>query len=590
MRVKWNIILTAPVCALLLAAGLTGCGESVLEEGRGSVTQSEGRSYVMFNVTSVNNARRTRADDDPTAGEWGDGRERGQTYENEVNTVAVFLYQDADGVNGNASTPVTMLYFGESEVSGRQNTNNNIDYIATTAAKEVELEAGQYNVLAVVNPAGVEWAGDGLTLGTLRDHIETDAWAETDGSYSSFLMTSENEGKGVNLDYNPEQDPAVATVDVERMAARIDYRAEGTYTIEAEDDATYAGASVVITGAALVNNLNAGSYEMKRVNSGLGQGVTYLGEETVDAEGIATNYVIDPWTEEKDGTNDLSSLYGVYYPGYATDEEEQNPSYWAGLVKEGTQVRDEDNTAWNIVGYTMENTTYADYTSKQYSTGLVFGARFTPAEGTVVDGFYADYDFVYGESTFFKWNSVLYATAEDMMAAAYPNVFTTENMFGETTFAGISDLDGLATFIATLRDDDPTGYKAYLQGIEEFPTDKSALYWENYMVNSCHYYFDTDVPALLIGEDCRALLNEATGGAVSTYEESRCYYTWWVRHSNDGSNETNGVMEYSIVRNNIYKVRVNSVYSIGGDIPQEGVRAFVYVRNWTLLPSETIDL
>ncbi len=590
MRVNRNIILTVPVCALLLTAGLTGCSESVLEEGQGSVLQREDRSYVMFNVTSVSKVSRTRTDD-LSGGEWGDGRETGQEYENEVSTLAVFLYQDADGVNGSEGTAVTMLYYGEGEVSGKQNTSNNIDYIATTTAKEVETEAGEYNVLAVVNPVSVEWAlqkGESLTLGEVRDHIETSAWREEeDGSCYFFLMSSENEGSGVTLEYNTEQKPAVATVDVERMAARIDYRAEGTYRITDEDDATYAGASVEITGAAIVNNLTAGSYEMKRVSSE--QGVTYLGEETVDAEGKATNYVIDPWTEEKDGTNDLSSLYGVYYPGYATDGKEQNPSFWAGMVKEGTPVRDEDNVEWNIVGYTMENTTYADYTSKQYSTALVFGARFTPAEGTVRNGFYTSYGFEYGESTFFKWNNVLYATAEDMMATAYPSTFVAGDMFGAETFESISTAEGLAEFASSLSDNDPTGYKAYLQGIEEFPTDKSALYWENYMSAVCGYRFSA-TEGVELGETTRALLNAATDGAVSTYEDSQCYYTWWVRHSNDGSSETNGVMEYSIVRNNIYKVRVNSVYSIGGDIPQEGVRAYVYVRNWTLLPSETIDL
>ncbi|MCD8211059.1 MAG: Mfa1 fimbrilin C-terminal domain-containing protein, partial [Prevotella sp.] len=68
------------------------------------------------------------------------------------------------------------------------------------------------------------------------------------------------------------------------------------------------------------------------------------------------------------------------------------------------------------------------------------------------------------------------------------------------------------------------------------------------------------------------------------------YYTWWVRHSNDDSDETNGIMEYSIVRNNIYKIDVTSVYSIGGDVPDDDLLLRVYVKKWEMYNKETIDL
>ncbi len=574
-------------------------------------------SFLALGLTT-SKMNDTRSDTyPPKGGEWGDGREIGQDYENLVTTVAAFLYQDEDGINGSSTTPVTLVYFAEGAVSGEQNTTNNIDYIATTIAQEVSLEPGFYNVLAIANPDDISWAqtNSSLTLGDVRDYISKSAWTETSSSgttsYSSFLMTSENEGAGVTLVYNTEDDPAIAEVDVERMAARVDYKAEGTFTITPEDDANYTGSTIEITGAAIVNNLTQGSYLFKRVSEGYGDDVTYLGEETADANYIATNYVIDPWTDEKlggdqvtiDGVqSDVSELYGVYYPGNATDGDEQDPSYWANLVTPGTPISDGSET-WYRVGYTMENTTYADYTSKKYSTAIVFAATFTPADGTVRNTFYSDYDFFeYGKSTFFKWDNVLYATAEDMMAVAYPNVFTAEDMFGETTFSSISDMDALATFIATLREDDPTGYKHYLESITEFPTSISELYWVTYMENVCGYKFDSTEGVIINAFDVettygstRAALNTLTDGLVSTYEDSQCYYTWWIRHSNDATtdydgNETNGIMEYSVVRNNIYKLNVTSVYSIGGDIPQEGLRIYVYVKDWTMLDEEVINL
>ncbi len=622
MRIKRINILGVLVCGLLVMAGLTACSDlftdNVVDCGTTEVAASS--SYIKLSLSQASSSG-TRAN--PAGGELGDGTENGQDYENTVNSAALFLYAGSESTRVNtapANTPVTMVQFS----SFTQTTDERpYDNIAVSAAQSVDLDNGTYRVIAIANPGDLTWArdkGSELTIGDVRDHIEKEAWDETtaaDGTknYSSFLMTSENDEKGslITLEDNPQDDPATTFVEVERMAARVDYQAEGTFTIneDGDGDSNYTGATVEITGAAIVNNLTAGSYELKRTNSGYGSTVTYLGDETADENDVATNYVIDPWTDVKDGQTTsitideesgkaISDLYGVYYPGYATDDDEQNPSYWAGLVKAGTAVTD-DGDDWNIVGYTMENTTYASYTDKKYNTGVVFAATFTPADGTVRNSFYTGYTFTPGTSTFFKWNNILYATAEDMMAVAYPNVFTTENMFGETTFESITTIEGLAEFAATLRDDDPTGYKAYLQGIVdegEFPTTGiSDLYWETYMENECGYKFDATSGVTINAFDVettytstRAALNALTDGAVSTYEDSQCYYTWWIRHSNDDSDETNGIMEYAIVRNNIYKLKVTSVYSIGGDIPQEGLRIYVYVKDWTMLDVETIDL
>lgn len=78
---------------------------------------------------------------------------------------------------------------------------------------------------------------------------------------------------------------------------------------------------------------------------------------------------------------------------------------------------------------------------------------------------------------------------------------------------------------------------------------------------------------------------------VRTYEDATCYYTWWVRHSNDNDDTKKGIMEYAIVRNNIYKLTVNSVYSLGGEVPEEeSLIVDVYVNDWLLLDNETLPM
>lgn len=78
---------------------------------------------------------------------------------------------------------------------------------------------------------------------------------------------------------------------------------------------------------------------------------------------------------------------------------------------------------------------------------------------------------------------------------------------------------------------------------------------------------------------------------VRTYENGICYYVWWVRHANDNDDTQTGVMEYAIVRNNVYKINVRSFYTLGGDVPgEEEPVVEVYVKDWTLLPQEDLPM
>ena len=50
-------------------------------------------------------------------------------------------------------------------------------------------------------------------------------------------------------------------------------------------------------------------------------------------------------------------------------------------------------------------------------------------------------------------------------------------------------------------------------------------------------------------------------------------------------------MEYAVVRNNIYKLNVMGVSSLGGDIPNvEGLRVNVYVHDWVMLDGEELPM
>lgn len=563
---------------LLMASLAAGCAQEDIDTaptGGGGMSAS---SYVSLSFASQQS---TPTRSNPTGGEQGDEQEKGQANENEIKSAVAFFYQGSgtDGVNSSGTTPIMAV--ATFNVGSPTEPGNGIDRKYTTTPQQVDLDDGTYNVLVVANPGADWWTGQSLTLDDVRNHIQTTAWTASESGYSDFVMTSAADAT-LTLESNSEDDPATAEVNVERMAARLDYKAEASYTCT---DPAYTGATVEITGAALVNNLTAGSYMLKRVASTVDGVPTYLGNETPDA-GVQTNYVLDPWTAVKTSDNNsftiggevktAEDLYGEWFGNLS-----QDPNYWADYVQPGIEVSDGAET-WQRIGYTLENTTAAEEAGKRYSTGVVFKAKFHP-QGVA--------NYTDGE-TFFAYGTKIYASMEDMMAGFYGSKF--DDLDNITSCATWGDVKQFIT--STLLTNDPSGYNKYLEGLaegkddSETVSDASSLTWSNYMKNECGYSKDENGKVVLDQNDKVTRIALQPYG-TRTYEDATCYYTWWVRHSNDNDDTKKGIMEYAIVRNNIYKLTVNSVYSLGGEVPEEeSLIVDVYVNDWLLLDNETLPM
>ena len=547
---------------LLMASLAAGCaqediGTAPYDGGGMSVS-----SYVSLSFASSQSTP-TRAN--PTGGETGDGQEKGQGYENAITSAVAFFYQGSgsDGVNSIGTTPIMAV--AKFDVGSYTESGNGIDRTYTTSPQQVDLENGTYNVLVVANYGADWWTGKTLTLADVRNHIQTTAWTASGSDYSNFVMTSAADAI-LTLKSNPENDPAKTTVDVERIAARLDYKTEASYTCT---DPAYSGATVEITGAALVNNLTAGSYITKRVADDVnGTNLTYLGNEYADVSGAATNYVLDPWT-----TNKSKDLYGTWFNSGSSDT-----NWWAGYVQPGTSVSD----GWLRIGYTLENTTAADAAGSDYSTGVVFKAEFHP-QGVAN---YTDC------ATFFALGTHLFASMEDMMTYVYGADFS---QF-DAKINACTDWAAVKNFASSLLDNDPSGYKSFLQGQDEaqdLALVKESLKWSAYMFSECGYSASLNgTYNVVLDQNDIVTRNALQPYGTRTYEDATCYYTWWVRHSNDNNDDTKGIMEYAIVRNNIYKLTVNSIYSLGGEVPgeDENIILDVYVNDWLLLDPETLPM
>ena len=562
-----------------------------------------GKAYIQLSFRMAD-AQGTRAN--PTGGENGDGHEAGQDYENQIEDAVAFLFNGNETANGSATTLVTPVYFSTV-------TRNPDDTHYVTETKQADVETGEYNLIVVANPGDRWWETiSPLNLGAVRDHIQETAWktnTNADGTtYTDFLMSSAAEPtQKLNLENSSADDPATTTVSVERMAARVDYNAaDGEFDITG--DANYADASVKILGATIINDFNAGSYILKRVSKDptkkTGSDVTYLGIEETGADGQPTNYVIDPWTAEKNSTNaDLDDAFTtidgqkvnaarLYVDGSYLYSGSEDPEWWSTRMTAGTPITDpgDDGQVWQRVGYTLENTTAQDQTAKTYNTGLAFQAQFNPGSAL------ADYKTGH---TFFRYGDRLYTSLTAMMGqlnertdfAAYFNAAVDNLKSG--TWADVTAFCDALSY-------DPVGIAAYFTGLQGDAQGTgavgTALYnvtWTAFLATLGVDESDLTDPQINQGSvtDTRARLYASSNGLLRTYYKGLCYYVWWLRHSNDNSDVTNGLMEYAVVRNNIYKVEVSSVASIGGDVPDDTeIMAHVYVKDWVLLREETLPM
>ena len=200
----------------------------------------------------------------PNGGEEGDGQENGNANEFAVERVSVLLYQAPRGVtipeNGviNMDKTITdkikvkvFCYNTYGNVSGPIGGSGKIIY--TTGSQELpdDFMTGDYRFLIVANKELTYL--DGRTLSELRDYVYNsepfDYGLKADGktidydpnTYSNFAMSSVKEhriviGKGAghvgdgsqDNPYTPVFDEGSKYVEVERLAARIDFAQEET--------------------------------------------------------------------------------------------------------------------------------------------------------------------------------------------------------------------------------------------------------------------------------------------------------------------------------------------------------------------------
>lgn len=373
-------------CLFLMAAcvqtddGLPGG----LSEGGSSEGDASGGAvcYLSVRLAIGDGALLTRSN--PTGGEEGDGRVAGTTEETAVRGITLFLLDetaDWNTADGRAARILAAYYFGAEEVRlkvpGADGAAASVDVVYETKTKNIpDWDVDRCKALAVTNVdyTGKVANGTWSTLGDLRDETAGDEWLwqgvdPENIMKTNFLMSSTELVTVSGIRQSTEESPATATLSVERLAARVDYRTDKEVFPVTDREGNTVG-QVTVRGAVVVNQLTGKTNLFKHVAEEYPDRVdaASIGRETEDEAGKATNWVVDAYS----GEEKQSSHFTHFLP----DLSKKEPG-WESSFSEGFAMTVEGKP-WHCLGYVRENTNVIQDADELWrkATGVVFKAQY----------------------------------------------------------------------------------------------------------------------------------------------------------------------------------------------------------------------
>lgn len=328
------------------------------------------KAYLQVKVTveGSGDTRASRATKGPQGGEGGDDREPGINHENDVNSLAVLLYESDKNDLSEADATIDYVYTFTN--LNKVTTSSGSDATYTTVPKEIDasIVGKNYHVIVIANADDMTSRCKGKKISEVRD-LQMSKVCTRDADitkFSNFIMSSKKDAKIDFTKEGSETNPYLVTVDIERLAARIDIIPNATYDKTNQGyyynvmDGTNVVGGFKLESVTPTKVMTKGEYLIKRVSSDKAvSSVTYFGEEKMDATTKAsTNYVVCPWTKDRAGL---------------TLAEAEGPASLYN-VKKTTSTSTAVGEASYILDYVMENTTTDN--KKDNSTGLIFKGKY----------------------------------------------------------------------------------------------------------------------------------------------------------------------------------------------------------------------
>ncbi len=598
--------------AAALALAFVGCNHDDLTNGSSETESNNSKDAVYMNVTvqlPVGTGTRSTTTDD---GGSSDGIEVGLDHENKVHSVLLVL-ADKDNkfigcaekseslvtdANGKVTTvqsiskSVLSGYYGGDEVTlteDRQKINvfvfcNPINALRGIFANLQAEDKTWYDKICTISEtsAGVSdnaaiWGGPDHLGGFLMSSYQISTkkfpanfsdWNDFTTVDKPFKLSDNNPIIGGSSDKGIDNGGAIK---VERSVARFDFKdgsgntqSPNTYDV-VKDDKDNLIMQIQLQKMALVN-MSKNFYYLRRVSTdGLNTNANLCGIET------SVNYVVDTDAAEK---NDESIISGNKYSehfnfclGYTPENGEWGIDATARNQWFTSKIPDilggtEDNPDWEGTGtygnyriwrYVTENTIPGINKQKNgISTGIVFkGKMIAPegASGTLADALNnatgnAAEDpilYVYGNEIFVRWTEVRAMALERGPGnPLYTAAFGTPKD-GVVPVAGTASVDAVYS-----NDENSADYKwnAWYNDKDGKNTEKLKEFKEAAVKNAGFTLYESS--------------SDVDNGA-GYY----CYYFYWNRHNNNNNAGVMGLMEFGVVRNNVYKLAVTNIRKLG---------------------------
>ena len=357
--------ITLSLLALLLVMSFASCASDTASDS--PLPSKDMKAYLQVKVTveGSGDTRASRATTEPQGGEDGNGREPGINKENDVNSLTVLLYKSVKDDLSEADATIDYVY----TFTGLKSSSSTGGVTYTTNPREIDpiIVGKDYHVLVIANAGDMTSRCKGKKISEVRD-LQMSKVCTRDADitkFSNFIMSSE---KDATIDFTKEgseTDPYQVTVDIERLAARIDIIPNATFDGTSQGyyynvmDGTNVIGGFKLESVTPTKVMTKGEYLIKRVSSDKAvTSVTYYGEEEMNPTTKAsTNYVVCPWTNDR---ADLSLA------------DAEGPAFLYN-------VKEVASTKSYILDYVMENTTTDN--AETYSTGLIFkGKYYEPSE------------------------------------------------------------------------------------------------------------------------------------------------------------------------------------------------------------------
>lgn len=564
---------------------VTGCADYSDEIEK--LQEEKNQTHIVLRVSLGSDTYSSRAAAKvPAGGENGDGTKVGEHHENDIDNLCIFRFKaDASAkaaaaslgvgeykqrgialVNSEDATPVEkVLYvpnvgFTPSSAGATLNTVTGVwsyDIPLTIKSNEVELfkpaSLDQYEYYIVVaNMHNI----DATTLGELRNKLVTNAWTPGTGASAQmadshcFAMSNEGASRWTGAGDGTKAHPYLFSMDIERVAARLDFVTDGSTQVVtaglkelqyvANDGGTDV-ADVYVTHVRPFNVMQQPTYLLKRVASNpyTGAGTRYLADELAYSDAVAASaaplYIVEPHTAFKDADK--------------KGRDDSELSKWFGDSR-------------YVMAYLNPSSFFTEKYRVHHSVTTKDGFESGLSHDDALNCDYYVLDYA-NENTMTPAGSLSTTITGYLIKADYVPRTVQKLNAGGTALEPASYTRG-------------SDFYRYVPMVTEFDESKVR-------------YFTTRAAA-----EFYAAQHPEQAYDITEHLQGKSYYPVFIRHDNSGGSIDVTPMEYGIVRNNIYRLRVSFFgpgYNTLPDVPDLkplGIKPYLFTRPWYKVVHEEI--